>query len=117
MKIAADVGTEPEAQRLVEDFARAIESVDARAPQAVNARTGAPYRPGIGPHTESATVTLVMDELASKVPELYSRFSMSVPYPKIARQRCDLCLGEDGDWWWAIEVKMLRLLGDNAKAK
>jgi hypothetical protein len=99
----------------VEDFARAIESVDARAPQAVNARTGAPYQPGIGPHTESAKVTLVVEELADKVPELYSRFSTSVPYPDIARQRCDLSLGEEGDWRWALEVKMVRLLGDNGK--
>ncbi len=36
-----------------------------------------------------------------------------VPYPAQPRTRCDLILaGEPG---WAVEVKMLRLMGDNGK--
>jgi hypothetical protein len=31
------------------------------------------------------------------------------------RQRCDLCLGKPDAWVWAVEFKLLRLLGDNGK--
>lgn len=40
--------------------------------------------------------------------------SLGVPYPA-ARQECDLCLGEAPLWQWAIEVKMLRFMGNNGK--
>jgi hypothetical protein len=37
-------------------------------------------------------------------------------YPKIPKQKCDLCIGTPEDWEWAVEIKMLRILGDNGKA-
>jgi hypothetical protein len=37
------------------------------------------------------------------------------PYPNSGRARCDLCLGTAPDWEWCIEVKMLRIMGDNGK--
>ena len=97
------------------DFARAIEAVDSRSPVAVNARTGAPFQPGIGPHTEAQTVKLVMTYLAADDPQKYGSFRLGVPYGDGTRQSCDLWLAgrEDGDW--AVEVKMLRLMGDNGK--
>lgn len=101
---------------LVEDFATAIESVDARRPQAVNQRSKVPYQPGIGPHTEAGTVALVMGELATTNPHMYASHALGVPYPGASRQKCDLCLGTSPSWQWAIEVKMIRMLGDNGKA-
>jgi hypothetical protein len=38
-----------------------------------------------------------------------------VSYGDGTRQACDLCLGTASSWSWAIEVKMLRLMGDNGK--
>jgi hypothetical protein len=57
-----------------------------------------------------------MDELARKFPEKYAnRFATSVAYPESPRRKCDLCLGVAPNWDWAIEVKMIRFLGDNGK--
>jgi hypothetical protein len=44
--------------KLVMDFAMGIQAVDSMAPVASNARTGAAYQPGIGPHTEAQTIRL-----------------------------------------------------------
>ena len=101
---------------LVEDFARGIEAADARRPQAVNARSGKFFQPGLGPHNEINTVDLVMQELGDVSPEAYwGKYSTSVPYPEDPRSKCDLCLGAGATYEWAIEVKMVRMLGDNGK--
>jgi hypothetical protein len=50
-----------ELRQLVADVAGCIKRVDARRPPAANARTGARYQPGIGPHTETAAVALIAD--------------------------------------------------------
>lgn len=103
-------------QDFVDDFARAIAEVDAHAPQAFSVRDGKPYQPGIGPHTEPATVELVLRHLNACKPELYrDRHALQVPYPASPRSRCDLCLGTAPNWQWSIEIKMLRLMGDNGK--
>jgi hypothetical protein len=107
--------TDTTLEHVVEDFARGIEAADARNPRAASTRTGKPFQPGIGPHTEASTVLLVMSELVALDPNRYSHYAVSVPYPSLPRQRCDLCLGSAPDWDWAIEVKMLRLMGDNGK--
>lgn len=100
---------------LVTDFARGIQAVDAQAPAASNSRTGASYQPGIGPHTEAQTIKLVMAHLADTDPERYRPYRLGVPYADGTRQACDMCLGGPEPWRWAIEVKMLRLMGDNGK--
>ena len=100
---------------LVTDFAAGIEAVDSRAPVASNSRTGASFQPGIGPHTEAQTVKLVMAHLADANPQRYARYRLGVPYGDGTRQACDVCLGAPDSWDWAIEVKMLRLMGDNGK--
>ena len=97
------------------DFARGIQAVDSLAPVASNSRTGASYRPGIGPHTEAQTIKLVMAHLAEADPPCYSSYRLGVPYADGTRQACDVCLGGPAAWEWAIEVKMLRLMGDNGK--
>jgi hypothetical protein len=103
-----------ELARLVEDFAAAIQRADSRGPQAIGSRTGRAYQPGIGPHTESQTIRLVVEELIALDNE-YALHTLDVPYPGSSRQRCDWCLGSSPSWQWAIEVKMLRLFGDNGK--
>jgi hypothetical protein len=42
------------------------------------------------------------------------RTSLNVSYPALPRQRCDVCIADD-ESFWAIEVKLLRLMGDNGK--
>jgi len=99
----------------VMDFARGIKAVDSMAPVASNTRTGASYQPGIGPHTEAQTIRLVMAHLADADPQRYASYKLGVPYADGTRQACDLCLDGPAPWGWAIEVKMLRLMGDNGK--
>src|SRR5262249_38526392 len=88
-----------------------------RRPQASNARTKDAFQPGIGPHTEARTVALVAAELESMPSRPYrGQVRIGVPYPEAPRQKCDLCIGSGPSWAWAIEIKMLRILGDNGKA-
>lgn len=101
---------------LVADIGAAIKAIDSRRPQAANARTGVSYQAGIGPHPETQAVSLIVGELQAVAPARYfRRLSTGVPYPGASRQKCDLCIGAEPEWEWAIEVKMLRLMGDNGK--
>lgn len=102
-------------RRLVADFAHRLQEVDSRGPVARNTRTGREFQPGVGPHTESATVELVVREMQNRDASEYGEARMGMPYPASPRQRCDLCLGTGDALTWAIEVKMLRLMGDNGK--
>jgi hypothetical protein len=103
-------------REIVIEFAAGIKQVDSRRPIAVNARSKEPYQPGIGPHPESQTVDLVLNEIRDLYPDKYSnKISIGVSYPDAPRQKCDFCIGVDPEWDWAIEVKMLRILGDNGK--
>jgi hypothetical protein len=100
---------------LVMDFAQGMQVVDLLAPVASSSRTGASYRRGIGPHTEAQTIKLVIAHLAEAEPARYSSYRLGVLYADGTRQACDVCLGSPVAWEWAIEVKMLRLMGDNGK--
>ena len=102
--------------KLVRDLAICIKRVDLRRPQAANARTGALYQPGIGPHSETHAVELIVNELRTFGPGEYAtKLLTNVPYAGGSRQKCDLCIGQGGAFDWAIEIKMLRLMGDNGK--
>lgn len=104
-----------ELAELIDDIGSAIKRIDERRPQAANARTGAPYQPGIGPHPETRAVDLIVAELSQVAPARYgSQLCVGVPYPA-GRQKCDLCIGAAPAWEWAVEIKMLRLMGDNGK--
>lgn len=104
-----------EVAELIRDIAASIKAIDTRKPQAANARTGALYQPGIGPHPETQAVRLLVAELAALEEGRYgSGLHVGVPYPT-GRQRCDLCIGSPSSWEWAVEIKMLRLMGDNGK--
>ena len=100
--------------RLVQDFAAAVRLADSRGPQATGSRGGRIYQQGIGPHTESQTIKLVVGELVM-IDDAYSAHALDVPYPGSPRNRCDWCLGSEPIWDWAIEAKPLRLFGDNGK--
>lgn len=100
-------------ERLAEDFARTIQVVGGRRPVWKSTRTGTEYQPGIGPHPETEVVRLVAEELARAIPDLYGIFGLGVPYPAATRLKCDWVLGEPP--LLAVEVKMLRLMGDNGR--
>lgn len=103
--------SELELEGFVADFALGMEKADARRPQQVSSRTGKAYQPGLGPHTEAKTVDLVMLELEATKPDVYLGYSTGVPYPGLSPvKRCDLVVGT-----WAVEAKMLRIMGDNGK--
>lgn len=103
-------------ERLVSDFTSAIEIVDAAEPQAQSARSKKKYQPGIGPHTETQTVDMVAQALRENYGDRYrGKLETDIPYVENPRQKCDLCWGSNEPWDWAIEVKMLRMLGDNGK--
>jgi hypothetical protein len=105
-----------ELDRFVDDFARALARADARRPCATNVRSKVHFQHGIGPHSEAQTVRLVGAELEDLEPLIYGkRLAYGVSYPEASRQKCDLCVGSAPDWEWAIEIKMLRILGDNGK--
>jgi hypothetical protein len=105
-----------ELERFVADFTTCFKLADQRRPQAVNVRSKEAFQPGIGPHAEAEAIKLVVKELEQHSPTAYSRrLAAGVAYPEMPRQKCDLCIGSRGDWEWAIEVKMLRFLGDNGK--
>ncbi len=106
-----------ELDRFVSDFATALTAADAARPRATNARSKVAFQPGIGPHSEAQTVKLVGDELEHRWPAIYGqRLAYGVAYPEAPRQKCDLCVGPAPEWEWAVEIKMLRILGDNGKA-
>lgn len=98
-----------ELQDLVNGLAKGIVAADARSPVAVGQRSGRVFQPGIGPHSESDTISLALAE--SSAGFMGIPLEREVPYPDIARSRCDLVI--EGSPGWAVEVKLLRLLGDN----
>lgn len=98
---------------LTVEFASALKAVDARNPQAQSIRSKKCYKPGIGPHSESAAISLILREMAVKQNK-YNQYVTSVRYPG-TKQKCDICFGNASAWEWAIEVKLLRLMGDNNK--
>jgi hypothetical protein len=101
---------------IVSDFAVCLKLADARQPQAVNIRSKESFQAGIGPHSEAQVVKLVTAEMALYNPNLYGNsIAIGVPYPELPRQKCDFCIGNGPACEWAIEVKMLRFLGDNGK--
>ena len=101
--------------RLVSDFAAGIQKADSLRPRAVSSRSEMLYSAGIGPHTETRTVDLVVAELRSHLSAPYADgISVQVPYPSSTRSKCDLFITWEARAW-AIEVKMLRMMGDNGK--
>ena len=99
--------------RITIDFARGLKIADSTMPQ-TEVRTTV-YKPEIGPHTEAQTGAQVTDVLENAGPEPYEYWSRSGLYPDKFRQKCALCLGREPFWDWAVEIKLIRFLGDNGR--
>jgi hypothetical protein len=106
--------------RLTDDLARAVTTVDAKLPVAVNKRNGAKFDPGLGPHSETETFKLILEEARCADPSWLRELTYSVPYPSNLRQAgnkrqaCDVrAVTADGTLYF--EGKLLRLKGDNGK--
>jgi hypothetical protein len=95
--------------QIVRDFARAMEIVDHRAPQASSNRDATRlYQPGIGPFGEDAAVAMTLAEMQASS-NAYSGAGKR-RYPG-STHVCDLAIGSRPDW--AAEVKLARLGRDN----
>jgi hypothetical protein len=90
-------------QQFASDFARAIVAADAHRPTALGHRSGVPYQSGIGPHTESATLSLVAQELKLLDQNCYGQIIQNVAYPNLPRQKCDWSI-KAGQQTWFIEA-------------
>jgi hypothetical protein len=100
--------------RLTRVLAHAVQTVDARLPVAVNKRTGAAFGAGLGPHSETETFKLIIDEARATDRDWFIDAAFGIPYPESPRQKCDLRLTtQEGDLF--VEGKLLRLKGDNGK--
>ena len=100
----------------VQDFAAGLIAADYKRPQAVDVGSGTLFKPGIGPHSEAEAVSLIAKELELADPSVYAdRISLDVPYPDAPSQMCDLCIGGQPNWAWAVEVQMLRFMGEDGK--
>jgi hypothetical protein len=106
--------TLPDLDSITSGFARGIEAADSRHPQAKSARSERLYLPGIGPHTESQTIQLVMAELSMDHTQGFRNFQVQLPYPNFPRRKCDLAVHAPKRSWY-LEVKMARFKGDNGK--
>lgn len=104
-----------ELAEVVLDFGVALKAVDGRRPTAINLRTKAAFQAGIGPFAEAKATELIFAEMAQTNPLRYSSYKANVPYVSSPRKKCDVCVGVEPMWQWCIEVKLLRLLGDNGK--
>ena len=96
--------------QIVHDFARAMEAVDHRRPQAASHRDATRlYQPGIGPFGEDVAVAMTVAEMQTADPSTYADVGKR-RYPGSSTV-CDLVFGAAPDW--AIEVKLARLGRDN----
>ena len=97
-------------KEFIRNFSSSIEIADKRKPQKIS-RTGTIYKHGIGPHTEDETVDLVLKEFPISMQAMIKR---SIPYPNNKRNKCDLLINSpEGKLF--VEIKMLRMFGDNGK--
>ena len=97
--------------QIIQEFAASIQLADEKRPQKVSNR-GRIYQHGIGPFTEDETVDLVLAEFPTNWKNC--QFLRSIPYPSNKRSKCDLRISApNGDLF--IEIKLMRILGDNGK--
>ena len=100
--------------RLTRLLAHAVQTVDARLPVAKNKRTGIAFGAGLGPHSETETFKLIIDEARASDPGWFTDVGFSIPYPESSRQKCDFRLSTPAGELF-VEGKLLRLKGDNGK--
>lgn len=108
---------------LCQRIAELLPLVDARAPTGrVSRRTGSTYLPGVASLDETGVRDLLVETWITTTPEEFEPVGLvetEVPYPGLARARCDMVLSSAG--WsslqpeWAIELKRIQFVGDNGK--
>ena len=102
--------------KLATDFARAIQAADAECEAAISVRTKLSYQRGIGPHTETSTLSLVRSKLVEVDPISYSKIETHIAYPVAPASEVRLVVGHCRVAEQVyIEAKMMRLMGDNGK--
>ena len=100
-------------KKIIFDFALSMKKIDSTKPVYVSQRKNKNvYKPGIGPHTETATINLVVNEL--KKDKFYTKIEREIKYPN-SRKSCDLKFNINNKILFS-EVKMMRIMGDNNKA-
>ena len=100
-------------KKIISDFALSMKKIDSAKPVYVSQRKNKNiYKPGIGPHTETATINLVVNEL--KQDKFYTKIEREIKYPN-SRKSCDLKFNINNKILFS-EVKMMRIMGDNNKA-
>ena len=100
-------------KKIISDFALSMKKIDSTKPVYVSQRKNKNvYKPGIGPHTETATINLVVNEL--KQDKFYTKIEREIKYPN-SRKSCDLKFNINNKILFS-EVKMMRIMGDNNKA-
>ena len=100
-------------KKIISDFALSMKKIDSTKPVYVSQRKNKNvYKPGIGPHTETATINLVVNEL--KKDKFYIKIEREIKYPN-SRKSCDLKFNINNKILFS-EVKMMRIMGDNNKA-
>ena len=100
-------------KKIISDFALSMKKIDSTKPVYVSQRKNKNiYKPGVGPHTETATINLVVNEL--KQDKFYTKIEREIKYPN-SRKSCDLKFNINNKILFS-EVKMMRIMGDNNKA-
>ena len=100
-------------KKIISDFALSMKKIDSTKPVYVSQRKNKNvYKPGIGPHTETATINLVVNEL--KKDKFYTKIEREIKYPN-SRKSCDLKFNINNKILFS-EVIMMRIMGDNNKA-
>jgi len=111
-----------ELTQIVDRFAEGIPRVDrSTTVRNSNPRTGDSYLTSAVSLGERQLVAEIADWWADSYPAELPRHSsvhLEYPYPDILRANCDLVIAgnrDDGRFDWAVEVKKIRLVGDNGK--
>lgn len=102
-------------KKIIDDFSLCMKNIDSTRPVYQSVRKSATvYKPGIGPHTETKTVQMVVEEMKKIDNEFYKDTIIHERYPN-SRKECDLKFKLKNEVIFS-EVKMMRIMGDNNKA-
>ena len=102
-------------KKIIDDFSICVKNIDTTKPVYQSVRKSATvYKPGIGPHTETKTVKMVVEEMKKINNEFYKDTIIHERYPN-SRKECDLKFNLNNETIFS-EVKMMRIMGDNNKA-
>ncbi len=104
---------------IVNRFSQGLLAIDeTRRAARTNARTQEEYLPGVAAMTEPVLTGHLATWWRSAHPEDFNgtlELVCEVPYPNIARAKCDLVIRESRSLKpiWAVEVKRIQLVGNN----